>query len=104
MCPGVCPHEARNRSTPTQRQPRSQNKNGPEIMDFRPVLQLLAALANRRLQPLGHLTARGILSINNIASYGKAIVPTSVPEIVPGIRPEGPSLPTHHREAADQET
>jgi hypothetical protein len=33
-------------------------KNGPEIIDFRPVLGFLAALANRRLQPLGHLTAR----------------------------------------------
>jgi len=31
--------------------------NGPEIIDLRPVLQLSAALANRRLQPLGHLTA-----------------------------------------------
>jgi hypothetical protein len=32
-------------------------ENGPEINDFRPVLELSAALANRRLQPLGHLTA-----------------------------------------------
>ena len=32
-------------------------KNGPEIIDFRPVLGFPAALANRRLQPLGHLTA-----------------------------------------------
>jgi hypothetical protein len=32
-------------------------KNGPEILNFRPVLRFLAALANRRLQPLGHLTA-----------------------------------------------
>jgi hypothetical protein len=32
-------------------------KNGPEIINFRPVLRFLAALANRRLQPLGHLTA-----------------------------------------------
>jgi len=32
-------------------------KNGPEIIDFRPVLEFPAALANRRLQPLGHLTA-----------------------------------------------
>jgi hypothetical protein len=33
------------------------NKNGPEIVNFRPVLRFLVALANRRLQPLGHLTA-----------------------------------------------
>src|SRR5882762_2207437 len=33
-------------------------KNGPEIIDFRPVLGFPAALANRRLRPLGHLTAR----------------------------------------------
>jgi len=32
-------------------------KNGPEIIDFRPVLEFPAALANRRRQPLGHLTA-----------------------------------------------
>ena len=32
-------------------------KNGPEIVGFRPVLSSPAALANRRLQPLGHLTA-----------------------------------------------
>jgi hypothetical protein len=32
-------------------------RNGPEIVDFRPVLGFLAALANRRLRPLGHLTA-----------------------------------------------
>jgi hypothetical protein len=32
-------------------------KNGPEIVDFRPVLCVVVALANRRLQPLGHLTA-----------------------------------------------
>ena len=40
--------------TPT----KFQLRNGPEIIDFRPVLEFLAALANRRLQPLGHLTAR----------------------------------------------
>jgi hypothetical protein len=33
-------------------------KNGPEIIDFRPVLGFLAALPNRRLRPLGHLTLR----------------------------------------------
>jgi hypothetical protein len=43
-----------------KRQPTPTNepiKNGPEIVNFRPVLESRATLANRRLQPLGHLTA-----------------------------------------------
>ena len=44
-------------------------KNGPEIVDFRPVLWFLAALANRRLQPLGHLTAARNLSIRHASTY-----------------------------------
>jgi hypothetical protein len=40
-------------------------------------------LANRRLQPLGHLTAARKLSINDITTYTNAIVPTIAPEIVP---------------------
>jgi len=32
-------------------------KNGPEIMNFRPVLESRATLANRRFRPLSHLTA-----------------------------------------------
>jgi hypothetical protein len=40
-------------------------------------------LANRRLQPLGHLTATGFLSIYNIAGYAIAAIPKTVPEIVP---------------------
>ena len=46
------------------RQPTPTNrpiKNGPEIDDFRPVLRFPAALANRRLQPLGHLTVSKLL-------------------------------------------
>src|SRR5262245_26540317 len=31
-------------------------KNGPKIVNFRTVFRFLVALANRRLQPLGHLT------------------------------------------------
>jgi hypothetical protein len=31
--------------------------NGPEIVDFTPILEFVAALANRRLRPRGHLTA-----------------------------------------------
>jgi hypothetical protein len=48
-------------------------KNGPEIVDFRPVLRLLAALANRRLRPLGHVTDR--VSIRPTTSCVKEIVP-----------------------------
>ena len=44
---------------------------------------LIGVLANRRLQPLGHLTAEEFLSINDIAGYAKAIVRVIVPEIVP---------------------
>jgi hypothetical protein len=40
-------------------------------------------LANRRLQPLGHLTAARNLSINEIAVYGLSSVPSIVPETVP---------------------
>jgi hypothetical protein len=46
--------------TPIPRHPtpaKRPMKNGPEIVDFRPVLCVVVALANRRLQPLGHLTA-----------------------------------------------
>jgi hypothetical protein len=55
--PLVCPNAARYPPSGSQRQPESQIKNGPEIDDFRPVLELPVALANRRLRPLGHLTA-----------------------------------------------
>jgi hypothetical protein len=41
------------------RQPANKEptKNGPEIVNFKPVLESQATLANRRLQPLGRLTA-----------------------------------------------
>src|SRR5204862_787825 len=42
-------------------------------------------LANRRLQPLGHLTAARKLSINEIATYAPGDVPTIVPKIVPAV-------------------
>ena len=38
-----------------QTPPEKPIKNGPEIINFRPVLSSRATLANRRLQPLGHL-------------------------------------------------
>lgn len=56
-----------------KRQPKPTKlpmKNGPEIVNFRPVLESPATLANRRLQPLGHLTATRLLSIRQPASYG----------------------------------
>jgi hypothetical protein len=72
----MCAHEAHvgvSRSVPKSvpkrgpttiiRQPTPTNKpikNGPEIVKFRPVLRFLTALANRRLQPLGHLTADAV--------------------------------------------
>jgi hypothetical protein len=40
-------------------------------------------LANRRLQPLGHLTAARNLSIRQASSYGNTAVAQIVPEIVP---------------------
>jgi hypothetical protein len=54
------------------RQPTPTNdpiKNGPEIVDFRPVLYFVAALANRRLQPLGHLTVKIFLTISAIRRW-----------------------------------
>lgn len=71
---GILPHP-----TPT----KFAIKNGPEIVNFRPVLSFLAALANHRLQPLGHLTAARKLSINEIELYGLSNVLAIVPEIVP---------------------
>ena len=40
-------------------------------------------LANRRLQPLGHLTATRNLSIRHASTYSEPVCPHSVPEIVP---------------------
>ena len=50
-------------------------KNGPEIINFRPVLESPLALANRRLQPLGHLTAARNLSIRHTSSYAELRCP-----------------------------
>ena len=57
------------------------NRNGPEIVNFRPVLGFPAALANRRLRPLGHLTAARQLSINVIAIYAPSGCPFDCPEL-----------------------
>src|SRR5204862_6560185 len=61
--------------TPTKR----PIKNGPEIVNSRPVLVSPLALANRRLQPLGHLTATGTLSVRESASCESPAVPKIVP-------------------------
>ena len=47
-------------------------------------------LANRRLQPLGHLTAARNLSIRQASSYGNATEVQIVPEIVPAISQNPP--------------
>ena len=58
---------------------------------FEPWVQLLGpynGLANRRLQPLGHLTATRMLTIYDISIYEAGDVPTIVPERLPSKRPE----------------
>jgi hypothetical protein len=65
VCPAVRPNPVQERSSGSERQPTFQQKTGLEIVNFRPVLGSPFALANRRLQPLGHLTAR-ILSIDDL--------------------------------------
>jgi hypothetical protein len=57
-------------------------KNGPEIVNFRPVPGVVLVLENRRLRPLGHLTAMRSLSIYDISVYEAGVVPTIVPESV----------------------
>ena len=52
--PKLGPRPINQQPTPT----KLPMKNGPEIIDFKPVLESRATLANRRLQPLGHLTSR----------------------------------------------
>ena len=86
-CPYDCPCDAPKLRLHSQRQPTrsigevnqeegfTRKTDGGREADFR--------LANRRLQPLGHLTAARKLSINEIAIYGLANVASIVPEIVP---------------------
>jgi hypothetical protein len=68
--------------TPTER----PIKNGPEIVDFRPVLSFLAALANRRLQPLGHLTVLKLLMISAIHQWPIRLC-SSLCSSLPNLRP-----------------
>ena len=53
----MCPNGVRRALSGSQRQPSSYAKTGRKPCDFRPVSAVPLALANRRLQPLGHLTA-----------------------------------------------
>jgi hypothetical protein len=57
LCPEMCPDAVRSRSKLTKRQPISYARTGLKSFDLRPDSQSLVTLANRRLQPLGHLTA-----------------------------------------------
>ena len=58
---------------------KSSKENGPEINNLRPVPYVSAALANHRLQPLGHLTEARKLSINEIAVYAPGDCPLDCP-------------------------
>jgi hypothetical protein len=53
-------------------------------------------LANRRLRPLGHLTAARRLSIRQTSSYGNTAVPQIVPEIVPSALRNGSGSGAEH--------
>jgi len=59
QCPKPGPPTINRQPTPT----KPEMKNGPEIINFRPVLGCPLALANRRLRPLGHLTMTKLLRI-----------------------------------------
>jgi hypothetical protein len=54
---------------------------GHEIVNFRPVRGVVLALANRRLQPLGHLTAARNLSYDTLRVSRKSVVPKTVSEL-----------------------
>ena len=86
----------------SRREPRGGLKTGPRrqtkrskfggeagIRTLGTTLRSYNGLANRRLQPLGHLTATRKLSINEIAVYGRSNVCSMVPEIVPAGVPAG---------------
>jgi hypothetical protein len=56
LCPRMCPDAVQCRSIRTQRQPAMYAETGLKS-SIRPDLESAITLANRRLQPLGHLTA-----------------------------------------------
>ena len=87
LCPHDCPCELPKQGLQSQQEPSRligeakeregftrKNEDGREA-DFR--------LANHRLQPLGHLTATGFLSIYDVAGYASRGIREFVPEIVP---------------------
>ena len=86
-CPQNCPCQLPKRGDESQRQP---SRSIEKVIERRRFARkddsgrsAERRLANRRLQPLGHLTAERKLSINDIAGYAQPIVPATVPEIVP---------------------
>jgi imidazolonepropionase-like amidohydrolase len=57
VCPPVCPNAVQEPSSGSQRQPSDQQKTGLKSSISGPFCDSRQALANRRLRPLGHLTA-----------------------------------------------
>jgi hypothetical protein len=86
-CPHDCPCDAPKQRIRSQHQPARSIGEVENSEGFTRKIEVgreaRFRLANRPLQPLGHLTAEEFLSINDIAVYAKPIVPMIVPEIVP---------------------
>jgi hypothetical protein len=75
--------------TPVQQHPTATKlvrKNRPEIRKFRPVLRARVTLANRRLQPLGHLTVWIFLTISAIRRWPIRLC-SSLCSSLPNLRP-----------------
>ncbi len=87
ICPHDCPYDAPKARLQSQQQPRRSTKEVEISEGFtRKIEEVREAdfrLANRRLQPLGHLTATRELSIRRPLTYAEVTVLISVPEIVP---------------------
>jgi hypothetical protein len=84
---------------PVLRQPTPTNKPtkmGPEIVDFRPHVGFLPALANRRLQPLGHLTVSKLLRILRVPRLRLSCPRPTVPKIVPRRPATPPEVVARH--------
>jgi hypothetical protein len=78
-CPQDCPCDAPKQRLQGQRQPTRSIREVETMEGFTRKIEVgreaSFRLANRRLQPLGHLTAARILSINDIATYASFVVP-----------------------------
>ena len=87
ICPHDCPCEAPQWRIRSQQQPSrlicEVEENEGFTRKIEDVREADFRLANRRLQPLGHLTAARNLSIRQASSYGNAAPSQVVPEIVP---------------------